>query len=87
MASIEPGLRVSALAICVNLFLAAAKIVTGILGNSYVLVADGIESTADIFSSVVVWGGLRVSVIPPDANHPYGHGKAEPIASAVVALG
>jgi len=86
VASIGSGLRVSALAICVNLVLAAVKIVTGVVGNSYVLIADGIESTADIFSSVIVWSALRVSAIPADANHPYGHGKAEPIASAIVSL-
>lgn len=86
MASIESGLRVSVLAIGINLLLAAAKIATGVIGNSYVLIADGIESTADIFSSLIVWSGLRVSEIPADANHPYGHGKAEPIASAVVSL-
>jgi cation diffusion facilitator family transporter len=86
MASVQHGLRISALAMGVNLFLAAAKIIAGVLGNSYVLVADGIESTADIFSSLVVWSALRVSAIPPDANHPYGHGKAEAVASAVVSL-
>lgn len=86
MASVSSGLRISALAICVNLLLAGAKIVAGVLGNSYVLIADGIESTADIFSSVIVWSGLRVAAIPADANHPYGHGRAETIASAIVAF-
>jgi cation diffusion facilitator family transporter len=51
-----------------------------------VLIADGIESTADIFSSFVVWSGLRVAAIPADANHPYGHGKAEAIASVIVSM-
>lgn len=69
-----------------NLMLAIVKIVTGIVGNSYALIADGIESTADIVSSLVVWTGLKISSLPPDTNHPYGHGKAEPIAGLVVAL-
>ncbi|HNQ89555.1 MAG TPA: cation diffusion facilitator family transporter [Verrucomicrobiota bacterium] len=70
----------------VNVVLAATKIVAGIAGNSYALIADGIESTADVFSSLVVWVGLKVSSLPADADHPYGHGKAEPIAGVIVAL-
>ena len=86
MATVETGLRIAKLALLVNALLAVGKIATGILGNSYVLIADGIESTADIFSSVVVWGGLRVSVLPADENHPFGHGKAEPVASIIVSM-
>ncbi|MEY2409471.1 MAG: hypothetical protein QOF48_2141 [Verrucomicrobiota bacterium] len=86
MPNVEAGLRVSKLALVVNAVLAVGKILTGILGHSYVLVADGIESTADIFSSFVVWGGLRLAVLPPDENHPYGHGKAEPVAGIIVSL-
>jgi cation diffusion facilitator family transporter len=86
MATVETGLRIAKLALFVNALLAGGKIATGILGNSYVLVADGIESTADIFSSVVVWGGLRVSVLPADENHPFGHGKAEPVAGIIVSM-
>ena len=86
MATVETGLRLAKLALLVNALLAIGKIATGILGNSYVLVADGIESTADIFSSVIVWGGLRVSVLPADENHPFGHGKAEPVAGIIVSM-
>ncbi len=70
----------------VNIVLAIVKIVTGIVGNSYALIADGIESTADIVSSLVVWTGLKISSLPADQDHPYGHGKAESIAGLVVAL-
>ena len=70
----------------VNVILAIIKIVTGIVGNSYALIADGIESTTDIVSSLVVWTGLKVSSLPADEDHPYGHGKAEPIAGVLVAL-
>ncbi len=80
------GLFASGLAIAVNGVLAVTKITTGLVGNSYALVADGIESTADIFSSIVVWSGIKISSRPPDSKHPYGHGKAESIAGVVVAL-
>ena len=71
----------------VNLTFAAAKIVGGLLGNAYVLIADGIESALDIAGSLVIWGGLKFAARPPDETHPYGHGKAEPIAAVVVAFG
>jgi cation diffusion facilitator family transporter len=84
--SVADGLRVSGLAVGINLMLAAGKIVTGVFGNSYALIADGIESTADIFSSFIVWIGLRIAVKPADANHPFGHGKAESIAALIVSV-
>ncbi len=68
----------------VNIVLAAAKLTAGILGNSYALIADAVESLADVFSSIVVWRGVVVAAEPADENHPYGHGKAEPIAAAIV---
>jgi cation diffusion facilitator family transporter len=71
----------------VNVVFAAAKIAAGLFGNSYALIADGIESTLDIGGSVVIWGGLKFASRPPDATHPYGHGKAEPLAAAAVAVG
>ena len=86
MISVEDGLKVSSSAITVNIILALVKITTGIIGNSYALIADGIESTTDIFSSLIVIGGLRISVRPPDDDHPYGHGKAESLAGMLVSL-
>jgi len=82
----DTGIRASGLSIGVNLALALAKVFTGIVGNSYALIADGIESTADVVSSAVVWGGLRISARPPDRTHPYGHGKAESLAGVLVAV-
>jgi len=70
----------------INFFLVIIKISAGVAGNSYALIADGIESAADIFSSFVLWFGLKVASKEPDEDHPYGHGKAEPIAGAFVAL-
>ncbi len=72
--------------IFLNAVLAAIKFAGGILGNTYALIADGAESTLDIFSSVLVWLGFRVAAVPPDANHPYGHGKAEAVAALAVAV-
>jgi cation diffusion facilitator family transporter len=72
--------------IALNFVLAAVKIVGGILGHTYALIADGVESLVDILSSVIVWAGFRVASQPPDADHPYGHGKAEPLAALAVAV-
>src|SRR5687767_14226824 len=82
----DRGIRAAQLGIVVNATLAAVKLVAGIVGNTYALVADAVESAADIFGSLVVWGGLQYSAQPPDREHPYGHGKAEPLAGAVVAI-
>lgn len=87
MSTLEHGMRAVVLGVLANLSLAVIKIVTGIVGNSYALIADGIESTADVASSLVVWLGLRIASQPADDSHPYGHGKAESIAGAVAALG
>ncbi len=70
----------------VNIVLAAVKAIAGILGNSYALVADSIESSFDVASSLIVLGGVRIAAIPADEDHPYGHGKAEPLAGMVVAV-
>jgi cation diffusion facilitator family transporter len=70
----------------INALLAAVKLVAGILGNTYALVADAVESTADIFASLVVWGGLRVASRNPDEDYPFGYGKAESLAAGVVAI-
>ena len=70
----------------INTVLAIIKLVAGIVGHAYALVADAVESTADIFSSLVVIGGLHIAAQPPDENHPYGHGRAEALAGAVVSL-
>ena len=72
--------------ILLNAVLAVIKFSGGVFGHTYALIADAAESTLDIFSSALVWAGFRVASRPPDANHPYGHGKAEPVAALVVAL-
>jgi cation diffusion facilitator family transporter len=82
----EAGARLVLRGIVLNLALAVIKFAGGIFGNTYALIADGAESTLDVFSSLLVWAGLRVATRPPDADHPYGHGKAEPLAALAVAI-
>jgi cation diffusion facilitator family transporter len=85
--NMQSGARIAFTGMLVNVVLAAAKISAGLFGNSYVLIADGIESALDIAGSAVIWGGLKFAARPPDETHPYGHGKAEPMAAGIVAMG
>ena len=81
---LKRSLRTTFLGLATNAVFAMAKMLAGIFGHSHALVADAVESLADIFSSIVVWRGVVVAEAPPDEDHPYGHGKAEPLAAAVV---
>jgi cation diffusion facilitator family transporter len=85
--SIKRGLKTTLIGIIASVFLAAIKIFTGIVGNSYALIADGIESLTDIFTSSIVLTGLYFASKPADEDHPYGHGKAEPFAGIAVSAG
>jgi len=80
-------MRATVQTVVVSTLLALVKVASGIVGHSYALIADGIESLLDVVGSLVVWGGLRIASVPPDRDHPYGHGKAESLAATVVALG
>lgn len=80
----QKAIKTTYLSIFGNALLALIKGFTGIVGNSYALVADAIESTTDVFSSILVLLGLRYSTKPADDNHPYGHGKAEPLITFAV---
>lgn len=80
------GVRAAQAGLLTNLVLAMVKLLTGIAGNSYALIADAVESTADVFSSLAVWGGLRISTRSPDEQFPFGYGKAEPLAGAMVGV-
>jgi cation diffusion facilitator family transporter len=72
--------------VAVNTILAITKIFAGLAGNTYALVADGVESLADNASSQIVWGGLVLAAQPPDEDHPHGHGKAEALAALTVSF-
>ena len=80
------GMKSTLVGIFINLGLALAKCSAGLIGHSFALVADGLESGADVISGLAVYFGLRLAAKPPDRDHPYGHGKAEPIAAAIVGL-
>ena len=80
------GIRSAQAGMLVNTGLAMTKLVAGIVGNSYALVADAVESTADIFSSLIVWSALSVARRDADETYPFGYGKAESLAAAIVSL-
>jgi cation diffusion facilitator family transporter len=83
---IARGERAAQAGVVTNLSLAMVKFIAGVLGHSYALVADAIESAADVFSSLIVWGGLRLSAREADERYPFGYGKAEPLAALAVAF-
>ena len=85
-AELADAARAPLVGMAVNASLAAVKIIAGVFGNSYALIADGIESTADIITSLITWGGLQVANRPADERHPYGYGKAEALAGIIGAL-
>lgn len=82
---LKRSLRATLVGLAGNTILTTAKFTAGILGHSHALVADAVESLADILSSLIVWRAVVVAAAPADADHPYGHGKAEPLAAGVVA--
>ena len=84
--NLQTGARLALLGLVANVLLAAAKIAAGVFGNAYVLIADGMESALDVAGSAIIWGGLKFAERPPDETHPYGHGKAEPVAAIMVAV-
>lgn len=82
----QTGQRVAALGMSVSGALAAVKIFAGLAGHSTAVVADGLESTADVFASGFVLLGLTLAAIPPDENHPYGHGRVETLTGLLIGL-
>lgn len=80
------AIRTTVLGIVLSAILVVIKLLAGHFGHSYALIADATESGADIISSGLLWFALRISLKKPDGEHPYGHGKAEPIAAAGVSL-
>ncbi|MBA3656124.1 MAG: cation transporter [Gemmatimonadaceae bacterium] len=82
----DAGVRATMLGLIINSILVVVKLVAGIVGTSGALVADGIESSADIFSSLIVWKGLRVAGRAADKDYHFGYGKAESVSAAVVSM-
>lgn len=84
MSSEKEAIKITYFSIITNATLALVKWLGGYFGNSYALIADALESTTDIFSSVLVLLGIIYATRPPDKNHPYGHGRAEPLITFLV---
>ena len=84
MSNQETAIRATYFSIIGNICLAAIKGLAGVFGNSYALIADAIESTTDVFSSILVLFGIKYTNRPADKNHPYGHGRAEPLFTFLV---
>jgi cation diffusion facilitator family transporter len=80
----QKAVNTAYLSILGNFILAIIKGLAGFFGHSFALIADAIESTTDVFASILVLFGLKYSTKPADENHPYGHGKAEPLITFVV---
>lgn len=80
----QTAIRATYFSVAGNVGLAIIKWLAGYFGNSYALIADAIESTTDIFSSLLVLFGLKYSTKPADKDHPYGHGRAEPLITFLV---
>lgn len=84
MTNEQTAVKATYFSIVSNASLAIIKGLAGFFGNSYALTADAIESTTDIFSSFLVLFGIKYSNRPADDNHPYGHGRAEPLITFIV---
>ncbi|RPG35683.1 MAG: cation transporter [Muricauda sp. TMED12] len=84
MSNEKTAIRTTYFSLLGNFSLALIKGLAGFFGNSYALIADAIESTTDIFSSFLVLLGFKYAEKPPDENHPYGHGKIEPLITFIV---
>ena len=84
MSSEKTEIKATYFSIIGNTSLAIIKGLAGFFGNSYALIADAIESTTDIFASFLVLFGIKYSNRPADKNHPYGHGRAEPLITFLV---
>src|SRR5438270_5906219 len=82
----QVGQRIAIAGMAISGLLAAVKIAAGILGHSTAVVADGLESAADVFASGFVLLGLTLAALPADSNHPYGHGRAETLTGLIIGL-
>ena len=79
MTNEENAIQTTYFSLIGNILLALIKGFAGFFGNSYALIADAIESTTDIIASLLVLLGFKYAKRPADENHPYGHGKIEPL--------
>jgi cation diffusion facilitator family transporter len=85
-ASYKKGEIITIVCIIINIILTLFKIFAGLTGNSKAMLSDALHSVSDIVATVVVLIGIRIAKKPVDSEHPYGHGKTEPIAAAFVGI-
>src|SRR5437879_13467785 len=85
--NLQAGARLALIGMIVNVAFAIIKIIAGVFGNAYALIADGIESSLDVAGLIVIWGGLRFAAGRPDATHPFGRGNDAPVAAIFDAFG
>ena len=78
--------RVSFVSIIVNLLLAGFKFIAGILGRSGAMISDAVHSSSDVFGSLIVIVGVKMSEKASDQDHPYGHERMESVASIILAV-
>lgn len=78
--------KVSILGIIGNIFLFIIKIFIGLFSKSQAMIADALNSAGDVFASVMTWIGNKISSVPHDEGHNYGHGKAEYIFSMFISI-
>src|SRR5207245_9919644 len=85
--NLQAGARLALIGMIVNVAFAIIKIIAGVFGNAYALIADGIESSLDVAGSIVIWGGLRFAARPPDGTPSYGLVELGPLAGLFFWLG
>jgi cation diffusion facilitator family transporter len=82
--SASTGIRASLRSVIISVVLGVLKVISGVVGHSYALIADGVESMLDVFSGAIVAGSLKIAAQPPDEKYPFGYGKVEPAAALVI---
>jgi cation diffusion facilitator family transporter len=85
--SASTGIRASLTSMIISVALGAIKVISGVVGNSYALIADGVESMLDVISGAIVAGSLKVAAQPPDEKYPFGYGRVEPAAALLISIG
>jgi cation diffusion facilitator family transporter len=82
----NPGIKVTIIGILANITLSVIKFIGGIIGNSTAMVADAVHSLSDLFTDTIVLVTHKISQIPKDEDHPYGHGRAESIGTTAIGI-
>jgi len=80
------SLKAVKIGIAGNILLAIFKVILGIFAHSIALISDGVDTSIDVLKSFIVYQGIKIAAEPPDSSHPYGHGRAETIASNIIGI-